>query len=220
MRLPELSAGTSSDSDPHALAARRGYHHGHLHDALIRAARVLLAERGPQGFTLADAARMAGVTPAAPYRHFRDREALLKAVAAQGFRDFTARLSAPLTSDLPPEDRLKAMGEAYLAFAREEPGAYAAMFVAPHGPAGGTPSEPPPEATAAFDTLVEGLRPFRRPEDGSEEKLQVLATQIWALSHGVATLAGAGRLGAHCGTDALTMLIDGTQALLRASREN
>ena len=215
--MADLPAATSSPSDPQALAARRGYHHGHLHEALIRAARVLLAERGPQGFTLADAARMAGVTPAAPYRHFRDREALLEAVALQGFRDFTARLSVPLSSDLPPEERLKAMGAAYLAFAREEPGAYAAMFVAPHRPAGGGVPDLLQEADAAFDALVEGLRPLVQPGPGLEERLQVLATQIWALSHGVATLAGAGRLGVHCNVDPLDVLIEGTYALLRAS---
>jgi AcrR family transcriptional regulator len=206
------------DPAPPALAARRGYHHGHLHDALIRAARVLLAERGPQGFTLADAARMAGVTPAAPYRHFRDREALLKAVAAQGFRDFTARLAAALGSERPAPERLQAMGEAYLAFAREEPGAYAAMFVAPHGPAD---AERPmsPEASAAFETLLAGLRPLvPASPGGNEERLQVLATQIWALSHGVATLEGSGRLCARTGVDPLVVLLEGTQALLKTSR--
>ncbi|MGB8429153.1 MAG: helix-turn-helix domain-containing protein, partial [Pseudolabrys sp.] len=55
--------------------AARGYHHGNLKEALVRAALELIAEKGPAGFTFADAARWAGVSPAAPYRHFRDREA-------------------------------------------------------------------------------------------------------------------------------------------------
>jgi AcrR family transcriptional regulator len=188
----------------------------------MQAARVLLAERGPQGFTLADAARMAGVTPAAPYRHFRDREALLQAVAMQGFRDFTARLSAALGGELPPHEKLKAMGAAYLAFAREEPGAYVAMFVAPHGPADADRSMSP-EAAAAFDTLLAGLRPLiGHPagpgEAGADSRLEILATQIWALSHGVATLEASGRLCAAKGVDPLAVLLDGTQALLHAAR--
>ena len=63
--------------------AERAYHHGNLREALIQAARDLIKEKGPAGFTFADAARSAGVSPAAPYRHFRDRDALV-AVAMNG----------------------------------------------------------------------------------------------------------------------------------------
>ena len=73
--------------------ARRGYHHGNLREALIRAALELIAEKGPAGFTFADAARWAGVSSAAPYRHFRDRQALLADVARRGFELFEERLS-------------------------------------------------------------------------------------------------------------------------------
>ena len=55
---------------------RRGYHHGNLREALIEAALKLISEKGPAGFTFAEAARTAGVSPAAPYRHFRDRDEL------------------------------------------------------------------------------------------------------------------------------------------------
>jgi AcrR family transcriptional regulator len=73
--------------------AARGYHHGNLKEALVRAALELIAEKGPAGFTFADAARWAGVSPAAPYRHFRDREALLADVARRGFEEFAAALA-------------------------------------------------------------------------------------------------------------------------------
>ena len=66
--------------------SRRGYHHGNLRETLIRAALDLIGEKGPAGFTFADAARWAGVSPAAPYRHFRDRDALMADVARQGIR--------------------------------------------------------------------------------------------------------------------------------------
>src|SRR5260370_9177686 len=73
---------------------RRGYHHGNLREALIRAALDLIAEKGIAGFTFADAARWAGVSSAAPYRHFRDREALLADVARRGFGEFSGKLVA------------------------------------------------------------------------------------------------------------------------------
>src|SRR4051812_18836568 len=79
---------TSDDRD-----GRRGYHHGNLREALIRAALDLIAQKGPAGFTFADAARWAGVSSAAPYRHFRDRDALLADVARRGFELFEAALS-------------------------------------------------------------------------------------------------------------------------------
>ncbi|MGB0087449.1 MAG: TetR/AcrR family transcriptional regulator, partial [Rhodomicrobiaceae bacterium] len=71
---------------------RRGYHHGNLREALIRGALDLIAEKGPAGFTIADAARLAGVSPAAPYRHFRDRDELMADVARHGFEEFAGRL--------------------------------------------------------------------------------------------------------------------------------
>ncbi len=75
---------------------RRGYHHGNLKEALIEAARRFIAERGIGGFTLVDAARLVGVSPAALYRHFRGREALLEEVAERGFTELAARLARAL----------------------------------------------------------------------------------------------------------------------------
>ena len=65
--------------------AERGYHHGNLKEALLQAALDLISKKGPAGFTFADAARMAGVSPAAPYRHFRDRDELIASIAQRGF---------------------------------------------------------------------------------------------------------------------------------------
>jgi AcrR family transcriptional regulator len=72
---------------------RRGYHHGNLREALVQAALDLIGDKGPAGFTFADAARWAGVSPAAPYRHFRDRDALMADVAKRGFEKFTEALT-------------------------------------------------------------------------------------------------------------------------------
>ena len=111
----------------------RGYHHGNLKEALLRAALELIAKKGPAGFTFAEAARWAGVSPAAPYRHFRDRDELLANVALRGFQQFEAALAKAWDDGRPdPMTAFDRLGKAYLAFARTEPAYYSAMFEAGH----------------------------------------------------------------------------------------
>src|SRR6202047_707696 len=96
----------------------RGYHHGNLKEALIQAALDLIAQKGPGGFTFAEAARSAGVSPAAPYRHFRDRDELLANIAQRGFEQFEARLNAAWDDGRPDTiTAFERLGKAYLAFA-------------------------------------------------------------------------------------------------------
>lgn len=169
------------------LAARRGYHHGNLREALLEGARQLVAERGPQGFTLTEAARRAGVSPSAPYRHFKDREEVLAELCRRGFVLFRQRLQAAVAGSANPTEALARMGPAYLAFAREEPGYYAAMFTFQPPPA-----EETREGTAKdgpLDTLA-GTIAGLLPKDGRNPRL--VALQVWALSHGVAMLERAG----------------------------
>src|SRR5438874_12126592 len=93
---------------------RRGYHHGNLREALIQAALDLIAAKGPAGFTFAEAARSAGVSPAAPYRHFRDRDELLADIARQGFARFAAVLAAAWNDGRPDaRSALGQLGKAY-----------------------------------------------------------------------------------------------------------
>src|SRR5947207_6649499 len=107
--------------------AERAYHHGNLREALIQAARELIKEKGPGGFTFADAARSAGVSSAAPYRHFRDRDALLADVARRGFDLFADALDRAWDDGRPdPFSAFETLGRAYLAFARKEPAYYSA----------------------------------------------------------------------------------------------
>ncbi len=172
--------------------SRRGYHHGNLREALIDAALDLIAEKGPAGFTFAEAARHAGVSPAAPYRHFRDRDALMADVARRGFERFEQRLSAAWDEGRPnlgaAFDRL---GKAYLAFARDEPAYFSAMFE------GGLSmmehrelSEAGDRAFAvlrgACEALVAGVPAAKRPPS------MMMALHIWALSHGIASLFARG----------------------------
>ena len=109
----------------------RSYHHGNLKEVLLEAARKLIEQYGPAGFSLTEAARLAGVSPAAPYRHFRDRDALLAEVARHGFERFAARLDMAWNNGVPtPLSAFGNLGKAYLAFARDEPASYAVMFEA------------------------------------------------------------------------------------------
>src|ERR1700723_1653579 len=107
----------------------RGYHHGNLREALIRAALELIAAKGTAGFTFAEAARFAGVSPAAPYRHFRDRDELMASVALRGFEQFEAALARAWDGGRPDAftalDRLR---QAHLDFAPGEPALFSAMF--------------------------------------------------------------------------------------------
>jgi AcrR family transcriptional regulator len=175
---------------------RQGYHHGNLKEALIEAAQRFIAERGLGGFTLADAAKLVGVTPAALYRHFRGREALVAEVAFRGFAQLTERLGRALKSDGTPLERFTRMGEAYLAFAEQEPGFYAAMFSAK--PADGGACGPDtmgetPSGGNAFDFLVHALSETF-PEGFRGVDARFIAIEVWALSHGIATLDAAGQL--------------------------
>src|SRR3954451_18724915 len=99
----------------------RSYHHGNLKEALIRAALELIAKKGPAGFTFAEAARWAGVSPAAPYRHFRDRDELLGDVARRGFDQFEAALAQAWDAGRPDGfTAFDRVGKAYLKFAHSE----------------------------------------------------------------------------------------------------
>jgi AcrR family transcriptional regulator len=175
------------------LPTRQGYHHGNLKEALIAAARTLIAERGPVGFALSEAARLAGVSAAAPYRHFKDRDALIAEVARRGFAEFGRRLGAAwIGAEAEPKAGFARMGEAYLAFAREEPGYYGAMFAS-----GGARSPLPREAATfgGLEKVIARIVEAQRDRGGASGlDPRVLAYQVWAMSHGIATLSAAGHI--------------------------
>jgi len=173
----------------------RGYHHGNLKEALIRAALELIAEKGPAGFTFAEAARWAGVSPAAPYRHYRDRDDLLADVARRGFEQFAAALEQAWDGGRPDTfAAFERLGRAYLTFARNEPAYYSAMFEA------GIPLEKSAELTAAGDRAFAVIRQAseklieRLPQTGRPPVL-MMALHIWSFSHGIASLFGRGDAG-------------------------
>ena len=162
----------------------RGYHHGNLKEALLRAALELIAQKGPAGFTFAEAARWAGVSPAAPYRHFRDRDELLASVALRGFEQFEAALARAWDDGRPDVFvALDRLGKAYLEFARTEPAYYSAMFEA------GIPLATNPELREAGERAFAVLR-------GAAEKLcaQIPAQHAAAGVDGRACISGRCRM--------------------------
>ena len=173
--------------------AERGYHHGNLKEALLQAALGLIAEKGAAGFTFADAARMAGVSPAAPYRHFRDRDELLSSIAQRGFEQFEAVLTSSWDDGRPDTvTAFERVGKAYLAFARNEPSFYSAMFES------GIPIEANPalmvageRAFAVIRAAAERLAALAPPGQPRPPAL-MMALHIWSMSHGVASLFGRG----------------------------
>ncbi|MDB5570076.1 MAG: TetR family transcriptional regulator [Hyphomicrobiales bacterium] len=195
-------------------APRRSYHHGGLKDALIEAARALIERSGPGGFSLTEAARIVGVTPAAPYRHFSDRDALMGEVAKRGFDLFTARLAGAWEGGRPDADTaLARMGRAYLDFARTEPGYYRSMFT--NAPEPG--SCPDPAAGRAFATIELAAAATLRARGRTDLGGRSLALEIWALSHGVATLMLGGYLPAGPDSDPAALLQRAAGALVEAA---
>jgi len=173
--------------------AERGYHHGNLKEALLQAALDLIAKKGPAGFTFADAARLAGVSPAAPYRHFRDRDELLSSIALRGFEQFEAMLSNAWDDGRPETvAAFERVGKAYLAFAREEPAFYSAMFES------SLPLDLTPALLAASERAFSVIRAAAErlaalaPPGVPRPPALMMALHIWSMSHGVASLFARG----------------------------
>ncbi len=170
------------------MVKKRGYHHGNLRQALVDGALELIEEKGPTGFTLSEAAKQAGVTPAAVYRHFEGREDLIAEAARQGYEIFADVMEYAYHKGQPSAlAAFEATGRAYLAFARRYPGHYIAMFESGisvnHSPELAMASA---RARAVLETAAEKLSqhipPEKRPPPAK------VSAHIWAMSHGVVEL--------------------------------
>jgi AcrR family transcriptional regulator len=174
-------------------AARRdSYHHGDLKRALTGAALSLVAEKGPKGFTLTEAARRAGVSVAAPYRHFADKAELLATVAEQGFRDLHADLAAAADAASEPRARVVELGRAYVRWAVAHPDHYQVMFGAER-----VKADHPALAVAAeraFGDLLDAITRCQEAGIGEGQDPREMAAPLWSLVHGAASLAIGGEL--------------------------
>jgi AcrR family transcriptional regulator len=163
------------------------YHHGDLRAACLRAAIELLEEDGSAGLSLRAVARRAGVSATAPYRHYRDRDALVSAVAAEGYRGLAAALAAAHPSPSAPED-LAAVAVAYVQFALDHPALFRAMFAEPCDPGS-------QERAASTAVITEYLAALVGDAFPGADDPAALATAMWALVHGLAFLHLDGKLG-------------------------
>lgn len=171
---------------------KQGYHHGNLRQALVHAALELIPEQGPYGFTLSEAAKRAGVTPAAVYRHFAGREELVQEAARQGYAIFADLLEHAWAGGQPSAlAGFSAMGRAYLAFARRYPGHYMAMFEA-----GVSPNASPEIAQGALraqGAMEAAARALCAPlPEGARPPAAMFAAHVFAMSHGVVELYARG----------------------------
>jgi AcrR family transcriptional regulator len=157
----------------------RAYHHGDLPAALIAAARELLAEGGTEALSLRAVARRAGVSAMAPYRHFSDKEALLAAVAADGFRAFAAALEAADRS-VPADRALLEQGVAYVRFACAQPALFRLMF--------GPPRQGPHPALKHDEALAHGVLAARVAAETPAPLRQARTLACWSVVHGLAAL--------------------------------
>jgi AcrR family transcriptional regulator len=175
---------------------KHGYHHGNLRQALVEGALVLIAERGPTGFTLSEAAKRADVTPAAVYRHFAGRDDLIAEVARQGYDIFAALMEFAYNDGQPTAlAAFEATGRAYLAFARKYPGHYMAMFESglsfnAHPDLALVAGKARAVLEKAAEKLSEQMPPDRRPP------ATMFSAHVWAMSHGVVELYMRGAPGA------------------------
>lgn len=183
---PKRAASPGRTGDKPAPVAKPPYHHGDLARALVQSATALVEQHGPAGLTLREAARRAGVSVAAPYRHFADRAALLAAVLAEGFDGLTEHTETARRAAPDALAALRAVGVAYVDFAAAHPSVYRLMF----GPDCDKPAYPALMAAGerALGVLVRSVRDAQaagRIQPGAPEPLALAG---WSICHGLASL--------------------------------
>lgn len=178
------------------------YHHGNLRQTILEVALKILARDGASGLSLRDLARVVGVSPAAPYRHFDSRAALLEALAVTGFQRFAGAMNDVTQSN--PPDPLAAMGKTYVLFALENANLFRLMF----SPDLKKEARPGLKmaADAAFDTL-------RQAVGGDGQMSRIKALSAWAKVHGLAVLLLDGQIAIRAGEDMEALIAEIIESL-------
>lgn len=172
-----------------------GYHHGDLQEALVAASEEILADQGAEGFTLREAARRAGVSPAAPSHHFGNAPGLLTAVAIRGYDALGAALRQAAAKKSGAHQKLHAQGLAYVDFALTYPGRFQMMFSNKRLVADDERLRQAVKAAyREFEVVVEELAAQAPPMSAKQSK--IVATVAWSTVHGFAKLALEGKFGA------------------------
>lgn len=164
----------------------RAYHHGDLRKALLAAGEAELAEKGVEGFTLRGCAKRAGVSHAAPAHHFKDANALLTALATEGFRRFIEAMRRRREAATTPQDRLTAIGLGYVDFARANPALFRLMFSSSRPDC--TDAALERSSREAFGVLLEGVGAVRGVDPMTDRAAMTDVAAAWAMVHGIAEL--------------------------------
>ncbi len=165
----------------------RPYHHGDLRRALVRSARRLLREGGPEALTLRGVARAVGVSQAAPYRHFEDRQALVAAVAEEGFKDLKSAMRRGM-EQAEGRSALRQVAVAYVTFAHAHPAEYRVMF----GPVAADRedlSSLKATSRSVLDFVKTGIERLQEAGLVGGGDAQVLAVVTWSMLHGLVMLS-------------------------------
>jgi len=160
------------------------YHHGDLREALVRTGIEILEERGLAALTLREVARRAGVSHAAPYHHFADKDALLSAIAARGVWMQNTRMARAMEEAPPPHDGLQAYGIAYAEFASEHPSLFRLMYSHERDSSSMDPRMVEASA-AAFQSFLRGIQDRL---GCSEAHAHSVSLTLWSSVHGLAML--------------------------------
>ena len=170
------------------MAEARPYHHGDLRRALIDAARRILEAEGPSALSLRAVAREAGVSPAAPYHHFKDKGELLDAVAMEGWDMLDVVIANAKDQASSPADALDEIGVSYVCFARDNPALYRVMYDTARDREA-LPEDMAADKDSAYckvrDTFVEG-----GADHANELDLELATIAAWCSAHGLAEMAG------------------------------
>jgi AcrR family transcriptional regulator len=187
----------------------RAYHHGDLRAELVRIARELVRESGPEGCSMREASRRAGVSQAARFRHFADKTALLDAVGAEAYSELEQRYRDAIRKDAGASDQARVVARAYLRFALDEPKLFRLIFSSSR-------LHKTPEAVRSygvFERAIEHAQQRGALPPGSTAELSHV---LWSAVHGVADLVLSGNFGRRHGQAIAERMLD---ALLRGLRE-
>jgi AcrR family transcriptional regulator len=196
-----------------AVHTKQRFHHGNLREALVAAARDLLIEHGPDGFTLADACRRAGVTTAAPYKHFRSKQEVLQEIVSRGFDELTA-VNAKAVAKAGPGTLagITAMVISYLDFAVAQPAVFRLMFG--HKPHLMKVEHVNESGNRCLKNVIDEVAACSR-NYGQKADAELVAIRLWTFVHGASSLELDGDYGRVApGLDVRDLVADATPGLL------
>lgn len=209
----ESSQDTTPDTGP-ARLKKAGYHHGDLRSGLIEATRQLVEEKGPDGFSVSDACRLAGVSTAAPYKHFKDKSEMIAAMVIQGMARHQQNMIHALEG-VPPGTaaRVTALGREYVDFALKEPGVFRLKF------GGFTDRVDDPSLQAAgeatFDMLLDEVAACLGETEITPE-VRRRGFMLWSFVHGLSFLLADPKLCALGGEIGLDRMLEEISARMLA----